>query len=282
MTSATRKNLANQSMVSAEQLEAGWQKLGKMYPAESWFRDVHLAENKGRIFRIIRDVIDRVPAAPGNELVDVGCFNGFLCQLFHYFGYSVTGIDALADRDVPERAELLRGIDAKFYFANFNNLDPFPECPKNHFSAAVLGEVFEHILNHPSGLLVRIFEILKPGGILILTTPNPFTLANSLRVLRGQGFVWGDTEFATMPKIAADGGIISYEGIHYREYSQSLLLNLVGRAGFEVVKAEYIGPTVHAKQPWLNRAIKSSPVWSLLERTRLFGSGNYLVCRRPA
>ena len=47
----------------------------------------------------------------------------------------------------------------------------------------VLGEVFEHILNHPAGLLQAVFRILRPGGTVILTTPNPSTLINAVRLL---------------------------------------------------------------------------------------------------
>lgn len=269
------------SKVSRERFEAAWQLLGKLYPAESWFRDVHLAENKGRISRIVRDLSTLVPPAPENKVVDVGCYNGFLCHLLHQFGYSMEGIDAVADETVPERTEVMKRIGAPFHFANFNHLDPFQDCPKNHYSAAILGEVFEHILNHPLGLLSGILGILRPGGILILTTPNPHTLANALRVLRGQGTIWGDQEFATMPKVDANGEMISYEAIHYREYPQSLLVELMTRAGFEILKAEYLGSSTHPRQPWLNRLIKATPVWAFLKGTRLFGVGNYVVGRRP-
>lgn len=269
------------STVPGSRFEEAWRKVGELYPAESWFRDVHLAENKGRIRRIVGDVSTLVPPAPENAVVDVGCYNGFLCYLLHQLGYSTAGMDALADEAVPERAQVLESIGAPFHFANFNGLDPFADCPKDHYSAAILGEVFEHILNHPLGLLAGILGILRPGGILILTTPNPHTLANVVRLLRGRSIVWGDREFASMPKVAADGQIISYEGIHYREYSQALLAEMVTKAGFEVIRAEYLGSTAHARQPWINRAIKATPVWAILEGTRLFGAGNYLVCRRP-
>ncbi len=260
--------------------EAAWQELGQSYPAGSWFRDTHLAENKGRIRRIVTDLVQLLPAEPGARVIDIGCFNGFLCHLLSLHGYPTAGIDALPDKDVPERAALMARLGAPFHFANFNEPEPFPDCPTGTFAAAILGEVFEHILYHPLGLLTKIRELLKPGGYLILTTPNPYTLANALRLLRGQGFIWGDTDFATMPKLDPRGRLISYECIHYREYHQDLLVSLMTQAGFDVVKRAYLAATTHPKQPWTARLLKASPLWNWLEGTRLFGSGNYVIGRR--
>ena len=264
----------------AAAFEAAWKKLGTLYPAESWFRDEHLVENRGRIRRIVRDITTLVPKDAAHPVVDVGCFNGFLCYLLHQLGYPTCGIDALADAEVPERAEVMDEIGAPFYQGNFNAVDPIHGVPKDRFSAVILGEVFEHILTHPLGLLEKIHDLLVRDGILVLTTPNPLTLANSVRILRGKPIIWGDTEFATMPKIGADHRVISYAAIHYREYPQALLVQLLERAGFTVIKREYIGSGSHPKQPRVAQLVKATPFWRWMEGTRLFGSGNYLVARR--
>ena len=260
--------------------ETAWERLGRLYPAESWFRDVHLAENRGRIRRMLGDITSRVPAGPDVEVVDVGCFNGFLCQLLHQLGYATTGIDAIADSAVPERADLMASIDAPFHFGNFNERDPFPTCPRGRFAAAIVGEVFEHILFHPLGFVEQVRDLLRPGGLMILTTPNPYTLANVMRLLRGRWITWGDTEFATMPKLDGTGRMISYEGIHYREYGQQTLVEVVEKAGFEVIERAYLASDPHPRQPWLRRTIKGMPMWRWLASHRLFGHGHYLVASR--
>ena len=264
---------------SVDSFRKAWSKLGALYPPASWFRDEHLAENRNRIERILCDIQRLVRPGPDVRVIDVGCFNGFLCYLLHQYGYQTAGTDALPDSAVPERQELMASLNAPYYPGNFNQPNPFPDCPRQHYSAAILGEVFEHILYHPVGFLQQIGALLTPGGILILTTPNPYTLANAVRMLRGRGFIWGDTEFATFPKIDSRGHMITHEQVHYREYSREVLVDAIQRAGFKVLETRYIGPSVHAKQPLLTRFIKRLPFWPWLQSTRLFGSGHYIVAQ---
>lgn len=172
-------------------------------------------------------------------------------------------------------------VGAPFYEANFNHLDPFPDVPKRTFDVAILGEVIEHIFNHPVGLISAIGELLKPGGHLILTTPNPRTLANAIRIFRGQWTCWGDSEFAALPKVDTNGRVISYEGIHYREYGRDTLLELIAKAGFTIEHHEYVGSGVAPHQPLMRRAFKSLPVWPILARHRLLGLSHYVIARWP-
>jgi 2-polyprenyl-3-methyl-5-hydroxy-6-metoxy-1,4-benzoquinol methylase len=261
--------------------EAAWNRLLLRYPADSWFRTDHLPENRPRILRILKDLAELVPPDLAAPVMDVGCFNGFLCFLLHELGFSVSGMDALADEQVPERQALLEQLKAPFYLANFNHLDPFPDCPRNHFAALVLGEVFEHLLNHPQGFLEQLRELLLPGGILILTTPNPCTVMNAARFLQGKSGLWGDTEFARMPKIDAQNRIISFPDIHYREYAQSSLVQVMELAGFEILRAEYLGNAATARHSPFVQRLKSSGLWTWLQSHRLLGAGQYVVARRP-
>ncbi|UCH88893.1 MAG: class I SAM-dependent methyltransferase [Thermoplasmata archaeon] len=52
------------------------------------------------------------------------------------------------------------------------------------FDVVVAGELIEH-LNNPGLFLERVNSHLKPNGIVILTTPNAFSLQTYLRVLLG-------------------------------------------------------------------------------------------------
>ena len=96
------------------------------------------------------------------------------------------GHSAVHGDEEVERLITWTDLNAPYYPGNFNQPNPFPDCPRQHYSAAILGEVFEHILYHPVGFLQQIGALLTPGGILILTTPNPYTLANAVRMLRGE------------------------------------------------------------------------------------------------
>lgn len=51
---------------------------------------------------------------------------------------------------------------------------------KNIFDQVLIGEVIEHFYN-PATLLKQIYDVLRPGGEVIITTPNPFNLFRLVR-----------------------------------------------------------------------------------------------------
>ena len=256
-----------------------WRKLKELYPRDGWFSSVHLEENKPRIWRMMGDLQRLLPPHAGAKVVDVGCYNGFLCYLAAQLGYQTAGIDALDLGKVPERTGVMASVNAPYHEANFNHLDPFHGLETGQFDAAILGEVIEHICNHPVGLLAAIGQLLKPGGYLLLTTPNPRTLLNAYRLVSGGNFMWGETEFATVPKVDASGRFTSCENIHYREYSQPVLLDMLRRAGFEVEVAAFMGIGAATGQHRMKRVVKALPGCRWLQSHQLFGMSHYVVAR---
>jgi 2-polyprenyl-3-methyl-5-hydroxy-6-metoxy-1,4-benzoquinol methylase len=269
-------------MDAEQNLTHAWQRLKALYPCDEWFSGVHLEENKPRLLRMMGDLMQRLPPGPDTKVVDVGCYNGFLCYLTHQLGYQSAGVDAIDLAKVPERARIMTEIGAPYYLANFNHLDPFPGLSPGQFDAAILGEVIEHIFNHPVGLLSAIGRLLKPGGYLMLTTPNPRTLLNAVRLVTGGNFMWGETEFATIPKVDAAGVFTACETIHYREYSQPVLLDMLRRAGFEIEIATFMGIGAAPGQSAVKQFLKALPACRWLQSHQIFGMSHYIVARQPA
>lgn len=261
-------------------LVQAWQRLKALYPHDGWFSAVHLEENKPRLLRMMGDLQKRVPPGADRKVVDVGCFNGFLCYLTSQLGYRSAGIDSLDISKVPERTAVMAASNATYHEANFNHLDPFRGIEPGRFDAAILGEVIEHIFNHPVGLLTSVGRLLRPGGYLFLTTPNPRTLLNGVRLVTGGNFMWGETEFATIPKVDETGRLTTCESIHYREYSQPVLLDMLRRAGFEIEVAAFMGLGGSPDQNRAKQFIKTLPACRWLQSHRLFGMTHYVVARR--
>ena len=70
------------------------------------------------------------------------------------------------------------------------NLDAGLPWPEESFNAVISTEGIEHLENHYS-FLRQVHRILKPGGVLLLTTPNITALRSRVRFL-GSGFFGRD------------------------------------------------------------------------------------------
>jgi SAM-dependent methyltransferase len=90
----------------------------------------------------------------------MGCGTGWLTSILSEFG-KVVGVDL-----APEAARK-RHPNIQFIGADITNWQP----ELDHFDVVVSQEVIEHV-NDQAGLIGVIHRLLRPGGYLILTTPN--------------------------------------------------------------------------------------------------------------
>ena len=98
--------------------------------------------------------------------------------------------------------------------------DPFP-YEDGRFDLVFFCEIIEHLLMNPLHALGEIHRILRPGGTLILTTPNAARLDNVVLTLAGGNIYDPYSGFGPY-------------GRHNREYVRSELLRLLEFAGFDV------------------------------------------------
>jgi SAM-dependent methyltransferase len=243
----------------------------------SWFLNTYWPENEPRMHRMAEVVDRRFPAAAGGSVLEVGCANGYAAALFRMLGYQVTATDAYDD---PDRDKLFLQHGIPYTPTNLNDLTPLKEFADASFDIVLLGEVFEHILNCPAALLKGLYRILKPGGLLILTTPNPSTLANSLRVLTDGYVLWGTDEF--MHQVKFDGEkIIDFGGIHYREYPLRITRQVLEKTGFGIGTCAYVSPGASPSQSGLKRLLKGFLRITHLDRWRLLSPGYLIEAYRP-
>lgn len=101
------------------------------------------------------------------NICDLGCGAGWSSGVLGVFG-DVTGVD-LAD---------LSGAQRRFPYAHFVSANVLEwDFPRGVFDVVVSLEVLEHIETSAQAKYISIaYQALKPGGYLILTTPNMRTL----------------------------------------------------------------------------------------------------------
>lgn len=124
--------------------------------------------------RRYRQFVDHF-APQTHEVLDVGCNTGRGGMVMKTIWPSlrITGVDC-----VPER---VGALDPEVYETKICGFTHDLPLPPESFDAIVAGEFLEHIspaLVFPT--LCEFFRLLKLGGLLLMTTPNPNYLRNSL------------------------------------------------------------------------------------------------------
>ncbi len=190
--------------------------------------------------------LERHLQPPLHAIADIGCHNGFFLRLAGELGFSeFVAVDYFP---LPAHRSFLTDLPgARMERRNFNTDDFLAGIEDGSLDAVVSTEVLEHLYNHPAGYLAEVWRILRPGGVLLLSTPNPGTLAKAFRSLRGKPVLWGDLKFARTPKIEADSGEpLAVWDIHFREYQPCDVITLLeDLPGASVLESGFIanGPS---------------------------------------
>jgi 2-polyprenyl-3-methyl-5-hydroxy-6-metoxy-1,4-benzoquinol methylase len=110
----------------------------------------------------IEEEIMFLPAQPGGKLLDVGCGSGQRLEQMQRLGWTVSGLDF--DEKAVAAAKQ-RGLDVSC------GTIPGIWFPPDTFDVITMNHVIEHVPN-PIELLEECKRILKPGGKVVLATPN--------------------------------------------------------------------------------------------------------------
>ncbi|MBC8030782.1 MAG: methyltransferase domain-containing protein [Pyrinomonadaceae bacterium] len=246
------------------------------YRGNDWMLNEHWPLNEPHVRLMIADVMARFPPGPNVRLLDVGCFNGYISFLFKHLGYHVTGTDVC---ELEDRRAIFEKAGIEFESSNLNDAEPFKHLAAEQFDIVIIAQVIEHILSHPLGLIRSLADTMRTGGLMILTTPNPATLMNAIRVLRGRSLLWGTNDFIDHPKFER-GEIISQGEIHYREYTSAELRHMLEGAGLRVELSRYLGLGDSSTQSPLKKLVKNNPLSKTLTSYRLLASNHYFLARK--
>jgi SAM-dependent methyltransferase len=96
------------------------------------------------------------------NILDLGCGTGWLSNILSNYG-AVTGIEL--------SVEAIEAAKERFPQVNFVSGDFFAVDFDDKFDFVIASEVLEHFEDQES-LIDKIATVLKPGGMLVITTPN--------------------------------------------------------------------------------------------------------------
>lgn len=161
--------------MSADAVAPGSGELEAFYRARSgWRRGGEERMRQRKAARLAR-------VAPGAAVLEIGCRDGGL-RRFLPPGIRYQGMDIAPEFAAPDI--LIRDVSDGL---------PFPDAA---FDTVFCIEVLEHVPN-PFGALTEIRRVLRPGGVLTLSVPNPYHIKeliwNLLRIPDRQGHIYGWT-----------------------------------------------------------------------------------------
>jgi SAM-dependent methyltransferase len=245
-----------------------------------WFLSSYWPENAprvGAIAALASGALSASSISGAPRLLEVGCANGYIAYLFSLMGFDTSAVDTIEDE---KRDEMFRKGNISYTSSNLNAARPLAELPDASFDVIVLGEVFEHILNHPAGLLKAVLRLLRPNGLVVLTTPNPSTLANAFRLLNDRYVLWGTPDF--LRDIKLDQGNVTDRGdIHYHEYPAWIVRDLMVEAGYRIENVMYYNSGIAPAHSLIKRVAKHLLRLSGLSQRRLFAFGYIIAARKP-
>ena len=217
------------------------------------YREMHdeayLLEERGRR-RAARRLLDMLGRrAPAGRLLDVGCGPGLLLDEARRRGYDVEGLEPSASAAAYARGELGLRVHEQ-------PLDEYDS--EARYDAVVMADVVEH-LDDPVAGIRRCRELLRPGGVLCVVTPDPSSLTARAAGSRWWGLLPAHTFL--LPRrtlrglLTAEGMLISDDVPFVRSFSARYWLNgLAQRGGLLSAAIEAIGRVlpdrVSSPQAW--------------------------------
>jgi SAM-dependent methyltransferase len=167
----------------------------------------------------------------GARVLEIGSVPPLLTAALQHRGFRVDGVDV-----APERfATTIAGLGLALHRCNVETerLPATDAC----YDAVLFNEIFEHLRINPIFTTREILRVLRPGGLLFLSTPNLRSLRGTYNFLvRQRASSCEESVFRQYEKLETLG----HMG-HVREYTPVEVREFLEQVGFEISSVHFRG-----------------------------------------
>ncbi len=200
----------------------------------TYYNDVMPQQTTGRfrsgalqeLYLARRVAFARAAAPPHARWLDLGCGDGVITAQIADFAASVTGVD-ISDRNIVAANALRSRPNTRYVRAAIEDTDAYgANDGEEQYDTVSAFEILEHVYDAAAFLRIAAAQ-LRPGGVLLLSTPNAASLTRRLKrgfrpLVRRLGY--------------ADADALIEE--HHREYTLPDLRRLARDAGLQITRED--------------------------------------------
>lgn len=164
------------------------------------------------------------------SVLDCGAYFGNFSLLFRRLGFTVDAVDAfgaygaaMVDSVRLLEQERVRIIDFEDVGFDLSGL------PDASYDLVMCGGVIEHVPHTPRPLLEAFARVLRPGGVLVLDTPNQAYVYNRQKLIRGESIMAPIAQ-----QFLSEG---AFEG-HHREFTAAEGVWMLETVGYTSISVE--------------------------------------------
>jgi 2-polyprenyl-6-hydroxyphenyl methylase/3-demethylubiquinone-9 3-methyltransferase len=167
------------------------------------------------LYPVVQSLLSDTPTE--SVVLDMGCGNGSFLSLFSDKGWRLHGTD-FSPTGIEMAKQYHPGIN--FFIADAQSSAQEIRKQSGPVDVIISTEVIEHLYN-PRGFLQTAFELLRPEGRLVITTPYHGYLKNVMLATTGKL----DSHFTAL-----------WDHGHIKFWSRNTLTSVLEEAGFQVEK----------------------------------------------
>jgi 2-polyprenyl-3-methyl-5-hydroxy-6-metoxy-1,4-benzoquinol methylase len=154
--------------------------IGSMGGISYQYRAATSEDSHQHLYPSVSRLLQNIPS--GSIVMDAGCGNGSFLALFQDRNWQLHGSD-LSPTGIEIASKTYPNIN--FFLADGQTLYAGFLATVGPVDIVISTEVIEHIYD-PRGFLRNCFDLLKPGGTIVLTTPYHGYLKNLLLAVTGK------------------------------------------------------------------------------------------------